>query len=137
MESQRARTPHEVQRAHCGCRSSSTLPPIRTLTLAGIVLGSIGGGALLGAALTAFLMPASREELRRKLSQFLAAPEREEPGTPAGYDSGEHVLPDLDMPEHRESGYPWIAQPTSEDDAPRVTEDGREDAPGRVDGPRR
>jgi hypothetical protein len=97
---------------HATFRSArEALPPIRTLALASIVLGSVGGGALLGAALTAFLTPTTGPELRRKLARVLARDEDES----AGYDSGEYDVDGDELVERHAHEEPPAIPSTSEE----------------------
>ena len=68
-------------------------PDTATLTRVGVVLGAIGGGALFGAVLTAFVTPVSGRELRRKIADMIAPPQPQAlpPGDDAD-DDGEWAL---------------------------------------------
>lgn len=80
-------------------------PRLRKLALTTIVLGSIGGGALVGAAFMAFLSPTSGGELRRKLLDALAALDGEDEDELADYDSGQFALDEGGTRVHRRSEY--------------------------------
>jgi hypothetical protein len=93
---------------------------VRTLALAAMVLGSMGGAALLGAAVVALVTPTSGRELRRKLAHALDVDDEDEDDARADYDSGEFVVADIEANEHHLSRYPAAAQPTNEDDVFRA-----------------
>lgn len=109
--------PRRVSRERRGPRARA-----HTLALAAMMLGSVGGAALLGAAVVALVTPMSGRELRRKLSHALEGDD--EPQEPrADYDSGEFVVEELEREEpqhHHGSSYPAVAQPIDEDDVLRA-----------------